>query len=77
MISEFQDLSDKIARLAEMTESLRRENAQLRNDNKQLSEENAGYLQRLAEAQQRVEALIEQLPAPAPDHATDEAEATE
>lgn len=79
MISEFQDLSDKIARLAEMTESLRHENAQLRNANKQLSEENAAYLQRLAEAQQRVEALIDQLPAPEPepDHANDEAEATE
>ena len=77
MISEFQDLSDKIARLAEMTESLRRENAQLRTANQQLSEENAAYQQRLTEAQQRVEALIEQLPAPEPDHANDEAEATE
>jgi uncharacterized protein (TIGR02449 family) len=77
MISEFQDLSDKISRLAEMTESLRRENAQLRQSNKLLSEENAAYLQRLAQAQQRVEALLGQLPAPEDETATDEAEATE
>jgi cell division protein ZapB len=77
MISEFQDLSDKISRLAEMTESLRRENAQLRQSNKLLSEENVAYLQRLTEAQQRVEALLAQLPAPEQDPATDEAEATE
>jgi uncharacterized protein (TIGR02449 family) len=77
MISEFQDLSDKISRLAEMTESLRRENAQLRQSNKLLSEENAAYLQRLAQAQQRVEALLGQLPAPEDEAATDEAEATE
>jgi cell division protein ZapB len=77
MISEFQDLSDKISRLAEMTESLRRENAQLRQSNKLLSEENVAYLQRLTEAQQRVEALLAQLPAPEHDPATDEAEATE
>jgi uncharacterized protein (TIGR02449 family) len=77
MISEFQDLSDKIARLAEMTESLRRENAQLRQSTKLLSEVNAAYVQRLTEAQQRVEALLAQLPAPEQDHATDEAEANE
>lgn len=77
MISEFQDLSDKITRLAEMTESLRRENAQLRHSNKVLSEENKAYLQRLAEAQLRVEALLAQLPAPEDETATDEAEATE
>jgi chromosome segregation ATPase len=79
MISEFQDLSDKIARLAEMTESLRRENAQLRQANKLLSEVNATYVHRLTEAQQRVEMLLAQLPAPepAPDDATDQAEAKE
>ena len=77
MISEFQDLSDQITRLPEMTESLRRENAQLRHSNKVLSEENAAYLQRLAQAQQRVEALLAQLPAPEDETATDEAEAIE
>jgi uncharacterized protein (TIGR02449 family) len=64
MISEFQDLSDKIERLAELVGSLRRENALLRQTNKLLSDENMAYLERLAEVQQRVEAVIEQLPAP-------------
>ena len=65
MISEFQDLSDKIERLAELVGSLRRENALLRQTNKLLSEENMAFTLRLAEAQRRVEAVIEQLPAPA------------
>jgi predicted nuclease with TOPRIM domain len=88
MISEFQDLSDKIDRLAELTQSLRHENAQLRESNKLLGDENLAFMQRLGEAQRRVEALLAQLPAPAPDNAdedhapdqdnaTDEAEATE
>jgi uncharacterized protein (TIGR02449 family) len=78
MISEFQELSDKIDRLAALTQSLRRENATLRDTNKLLMDENYGFRQRLGEAQQRVEALIEQLPAPEQDKdATDEAEATE
>jgi len=64
MISEFQDLSDKIDRLAEMTAALRRENAGLRQSNAVLAAENAGYLARLAEAQRRVSALIDKIPAP-------------
>ncbi|GAB3430371.1 hypothetical protein NX773_01635 [Massilia solisilvae] len=77
MISEFQDLSDKINRLAELTQSLRHENAQLRESNKLLSDENVAFMQRLSEAQRRVEALLAQLPAPEEDNETDEAEATE
>lgn len=64
MISEFQDLSDKINRLAEMTASLRRENATLRQTNAMLSAENVAYMERLAEAQRRVEALLGKIPAP-------------
>ena len=64
MISEFQDLSDKIARLAEMTVSLRRENALLRQSNASLSAENLVFMERLSEAQRRVEALLEKIPAP-------------
>jgi FtsZ-binding cell division protein ZapB len=64
MISEFQDLSDKIDRLAEMTLSLRRENAALRQSNAVLSDENAGYQALLAEARDRVAALLEKIPAP-------------
>ena len=64
MISEFQDLSEKIDRLAEMTAALRRENASLRQANAVLSAENVGYLDLLAEAQRRVSALLEKIPAP-------------
>lgn len=63
MISEFQELSDKIDQLAEMTQALRRENAQLRQANAALVVENIGYQKRLSEAASRVEALLEQVPA--------------
>jgi FtsZ-binding cell division protein ZapB len=59
MISEFNELSDKIGLLAEMTHALRRENAQLRKDNAALSADNAQYVHR--EAQERVEALLEKV----------------
>ncbi|WP_036244727.1 hypothetical protein [Massilia sp. BSC265] len=67
MISEFQDLSDKIDRLAQLTQSLRAENYLLRQANTLLSAENIAFKERLVEAQRRVEALLEQLPAPAGD----------
>lgn len=63
MISEFHELSDKIDRLAELTLSLRRENATLRQSNSLLSAENLAFMERLSEAQRRVEALLAQLPA--------------
>ncbi len=63
MISEFQELSDKIDQLAEMTQALRRENAQLRQANAALVVENIGYQKRLSEAAGRVEALLEKVPA--------------
>jgi cell division protein ZapB len=77
MISEFQDLSDKIDRLAELTEGLRRENALLRQSNKLLSEENIAFMERLTEAQRRVEALLAELPAPADQQAAPNDEATQ
>ncbi|HWJ93531.1 MAG TPA: hypothetical protein VNT33_02340 [Telluria sp.] len=77
MISEFQDLSDKINRLAELTQSLRRENAQLRDVNKHLADENVAYMQRLTEAQRRVEGLLAHLPLPEGEGEPDEAEATQ
>jgi cell division protein ZapB len=64
MISEFQELSDKIDALAELTLSLRRENAHLRKSNALLGVENLAFMERLSEAQRRVEALLEKLPAP-------------
>ena len=63
MISEFQELSDKIDQLAEMTQALRRENAQLRQANAALVVENIGYQKRLSEAAGRVVALLEKVPA--------------
>lgn len=66
MISEFQDLSDKIDRLAQLAQSLRSENYLLRQANALLSAENVDFKHRLLEAQRRVEALLAQLdPEPA------------
>ena len=62
MISEFNDLSDKIDRLAELTQSLRRENATLRQSNALLAAENVAFMERLSEAQRRVEALLASIP---------------
>jgi cell division protein ZapB len=67
MISEFQDLSDKIERLAELVGSLRSENVQLRQTNLLLNEVNMALVERLVEVQHKVEAVIEQLPAPEPE----------
>ena len=69
MISEFNDLSDKIDRLAELTQSLRRENATLRQSNALLAAENEAFMARLSEAQQRVEALLATIPDDAADDA--------
>ena len=69
MISEFQDLSDKIDKLAQMTQALRSENYLLRQANALLSAENVDFKHRLLTAQQRVEALLPQLEPPAPDAA--------
>lgn len=80
MISEFQDLSDKIDRLAQLTQSLRAENYLLRQANTLLSVENVAFKERLQEAQRRIEAVLGQLPPPpgADDVAsTDESEATQ
>jgi len=65
MISEFQDLSDKIDRLAQLTQSLRAENKLLQQATRLLSDENAAFRIQLAQAQQRVEALLATLPPPA------------
>lgn len=66
MISEFQELSDKIDQLAQLTQSLRGENYLLRQANSLLSAENVEYKNRLLVAQHRVEALLAQLEPPAP-----------
>lgn len=78
MISEFQDLSDKIDRLAQLTQALRSENYLLRQANTLLSAENVDFKGRLDEAQRRVEALLEQLPSPDGEQpVSNDAEATQ
>jgi len=66
MISEFQELSYKIDRLAQLAQSLRSENYLLRQANALLSAENVDFKHRLLAAQQRVEAMLAQLEPPAP-----------
>ncbi|MDN4035599.1 hypothetical protein [Massilia sp. YIM B02443] len=72
MISEFQDLSDKIDRLAQLTQSLRAENYLLRQANTLLSAENLSFKERLFAAQQRIEAMLDELPKPPGDEAEGE-----
>ena len=74
MISDFQELSDKIDQLAEMTNALRRENAQLRQANAALVVENMGYQRRLSEAADRVQALLVHVPSLVPEPVPDEDE---
>lgn len=74
MISEFQDLSDKIEQLAALVGTLRHDNAQLRQTNVLLNEVNTALIERLVEAQHRVEAVIAQLPAPEGEDAEDDDE---
>jgi len=64
MISEFQDLSDKIDRLVQLTGSLRAENYLLRQANTLLSAENVSFKERLHLAQERIEAMLDELPKP-------------
>jgi len=64
MTSEFDQLSEKISLLAELTQTLRRENADLRLQVASLSSENQHMEQKMREAKERVFALIEAIPAP-------------
>jgi regulator of replication initiation timing len=62
MLSDFHQLSEKIASLAELTKSLRRENADLRLELASLASENTDLKQRIDEASRRVAALLDQIP---------------
>ena len=64
MNSEFHLLSEKIDQLAELTQFLRRENAGLRLKVAAMSSENTTLVEKMQQAQQRVSALLEQLPDP-------------
>ncbi|WP_353153199.1 DUF904 domain-containing protein [Herminiimonas fonticola] len=67
MISDFHQLSDKISQLAELTQSLRSENADLRIKSIALAAENAELARRMREAHERVAALLEKIPTPEQD----------
>lgn len=67
MISDFQDLSEKISQLAALTQSLRSENAELRMRAVSLEAENTELAHRMQQAHDRVAALLEKIPAPAQD----------
>lgn len=67
MISDFQDLSEKISQLAALTQALRSENAELRMRAVSLEAENAELAHRMQQAHDRVAALLEKIPAPAQD----------
>ena len=67
MASEFQTLSEKISLLAELTQQLRRENADLRLRTVALESENSDMAQRMLEARHKVSALMEKYPAPPDD----------
>lgn len=62
MISEFELLSEKLNRLAEMTQTYRLENAALRRTAVDLASENKDLRERVAQAHSRVEAILAQLP---------------
>lgn len=67
MISDFQQLSAKVSELADLAQSLRRENAELRRTAAVLSAENAELARRMDEAHQRVSTLLASIPVAAQD----------
>ena len=69
MVPEFSSLLDKVRQLAELSQSLRRENADLRATMTALTEENARLSSRIREAHDRVAALIDAIPAPSDQEA--------
>ncbi|MDP5009326.1 MAG: DUF904 domain-containing protein [Glaciimonas sp.] len=68
MISELHQLSEKIRLLAELTQTLRLENAQLRKSTVLLTEQNADLTRRINTAHQRVSLLLNKIPALPEDH---------
>ncbi len=67
MISEFNALSEKVSRLATLTQSLRQENADLRLHLINLSNDKEALSKRMDEAHRRITALLERLPEPVPE----------
>ena len=69
MVSEFSSLLDKVRQLAELSTSLRIENAELRASLATITEENARLASRMKEAHDRVAALIDAMPVPSDQEA--------
>ncbi len=69
MVSEFSSLLDKVRQLAELSTSLRIENAELRASLATLTEDNARLASRMKEAHDRVAALIDAMPVPSDQEA--------
>lgn len=70
MITDFHNLSAKIGQLADLTQSLRSENADLRIKSAALAAENAELARRMQEAHERVAALLAKIPAQEQDEET-------
>ena len=62
MISDFKHLLEKIQQLADLSMSLRRENADLRHRVVALQVDNTVLAQRMREAHERVQAVMQRLP---------------
>ncbi|WP_329604344.1 DUF904 domain-containing protein [Undibacterium griseum] len=63
MISDFELLAEKVAKLAELTHSLRTENAGLRHELASLNADNQELRSRMQQAHDRVAALLSRMPA--------------
>ncbi|MBF8178415.1 MULTISPECIES: DUF904 domain-containing protein [Oxalobacteraceae] len=70
MITDFHNLSAKISQLADLTQSLRSENADLRIKSAALAAENAELTRRMQEAHERVAALLAKIPTQEQDEET-------
>lgn len=62
MISDFKQLQEKIQQLADLSMSLRRENADLRHQVVARQADNTALAQRMREAHERVQAVMQSLP---------------
>lgn len=69
MISDFQQLSEKIDQLAVLAQSLSLENADLRLKTAALAAENYDMSSRMQEAYQRISLLLEKIPVPVHEEA--------
>lgn len=62
MLAELQSLSEKTDALVAIVNQLRQENTRLRNQNAQLSVDQKAMNERLKQASEKLEAILERLP---------------